>query len=555
MNVTKYALAGIAIATMTACGGGGSGGSANIRPDETAMTGDPTEMGAPPQTCPPGQSGTPPNCVTPQTQALTEWMRNPTAADLMDHWGRGENLAERLELDPMDADASGRRRAVIRTLIERAQDEESGAGTLLRNVEDEHIHVLGQRDGITYARWTAGPADTLNIEFDWRFAEAADDRTRAMMERAGKAWSHRIRDDFPARTLEVGTHGSAQVGRPETFVIDEAVIVDDILIMVMHAGPSQTGASSADTTKRVTEDDNYEPWVGRINLSYNQRYNSYVMMHEVGHIVMLPGFFGGYIPSAARYVNTTDATFEGPEATKANAGEPVPFLWVNEHGGGVPAGTPGARPNYAHFECVSAVTYCGQASPRKPTDVDVGVLADIGYDVIDAETAGMSEIYGYGAWGRFSAWGVGVERELDTVTGEDRLRAGADAFGTAPVQPLAQANLVGTATWRGALLGVDTAQAMLPPVTGRAELTIDLDTLAGRAAFDELSVTVDGETSAFRSPELRYAVNVEGNAFSDDDARVNGGFFGPEHEEMAGIVTDQRPGVALHAAFGGTRAE
>ena len=48
---------------------------------------------------------------------------------------------------------------------------------------------LGERNGITYGRWTGGPAGTLNIEFDWRFAPTLDAERRARMERAGKSWS------------------------------------------------------------------------------------------------------------------------------------------------------------------------------------------------------------------------------------------------------------------------------------------------------------------------------------------------------------------------------
>ena len=51
----------------------------------------------------------------------------------------------------------------------------------------------GERDGITYGQWKGGPAGSLNIEFDWRFARNADRAARVRMERAGKTWSYQVR--------------------------------------------------------------------------------------------------------------------------------------------------------------------------------------------------------------------------------------------------------------------------------------------------------------------------------------------------------------------------
>ena len=130
-----------------------------------------------------------------------------------------------------------------------------------------------------------------------------------------------------------------------------------------------------------------------------------------------------------------------------------------------------------------------------------------------------------------------------------------DAFGMAPGASLADTltALQGDATWSGPLIGVDLGQAMLPPVFGDAELRVELVSMDGTAVFDDLTVHADGVSSAFRAPRLRYAIDVTENAFSDENGHVRGSFFGPAHEEMAGVLDDRTATVNLLAGFGGRR--
>ena len=69
----------------------------------------------------------------------------------------------------------------------------------------EDIEIIGERNGIAYGQWKGGPAGTLHIEFDWRFAENLPAGVRARMDRAGKSWSHRILDDFGTHEVSAGT--------------------------------------------------------------------------------------------------------------------------------------------------------------------------------------------------------------------------------------------------------------------------------------------------------------------------------------------------------------
>ena len=180
---------------------------------------------------------------------------------------------------------------------------------------------------------------------------------------------------------------------------------------------------------------------------------------------------------------------------------------------------------------------------------------------LDAQTAEQPEIYGFGAWGRYSGWGTGVARTIDhevegsDVVTEDRLRASADAFGVAPTTSFeeAHASMQGDVSWSGSLIGVDLGQPMLPPVFGDVELRVDLSSLRGTAVFDDLSTHVNGVSNAFRAARLEYAIGVTGNSFSDNDGHIAGGFFGPAHAEMAGVLDDRTANVNLLAGFGGRR--
>ena len=498
---------------------------------------------------------------------------NPLAEDLLDHWNDPEQFAEVLNLQPVDAADTLGRRAVLGTLLALAGGDQAETGTKLRNVRPEDVEILGERDGITYGRWRGGPAGTLNIEFDWRGAPELTAEQRARMERAGKSWSWRILDDFGTHVVRRGreiVHGGVSGSGSPSVVFAEDVSTNGMLIVVFvrtDDGRDSTGGPqefSLFYEGPVPSDeydnwDDYEAWLGSILLSRHAVDSFSVMAHEIGHVL---GVGIESVPPVSRHINRVDHTFEGPESVSANGGKPVPFQWLNEERQVVTPGTPGAEVDYGHLGvCSSLMAYCRDgAEVYRPSALDFAFLEDIGYQILDSATASEPEIYGYGAWGRYSAWGAGVGRTIRyqggrTVEATDRLRADADAFGVSPGVSLAEANarLQGGVTWSGSLIGVDLGQAMLPPVFGDAELQVELSTLQGTASFDGLAVHVDGVSGPFRSARLEYDIGVTGNAFSDADGRVLGGLYGPAHEEMAGVVNDRRAHVNLIAGFGGTR--
>ena len=116
--------------------------------------------------------------------------------------------------------------------------------------------------------------------------------------------------------------------------------------------------------------------------------------------------------------------------------------------------------------------------------------------------------------------------------------------------------LVGTATWEGLLLGF-TPDAS--PVSGGAELSVNLGDLTGRARFDDLESWAVGAApgtagtgAMLGDGDLRYTIGVTGNTFvqtGGDEGFVTGAFFGDGHEAMGGTLER----IDLTAAFAGTR--
>ena len=484
---------------------------------------------------------------------------NPSAEDLLDHWNQPEPLRAALGLSAVDAADVADRTRDLANLINMAGGDPAETGTRLRDVRPKDVEIIGERDGITYGRWTGGPAGTLNIEFDWRFAQNFDAATRAGMERAGKSWSWRILDDFGTHVVDRGTEISYN-DRTGSVTIDEDVPVDGVLIFMIDGGDASTSSAGPRPPERM--DDDYQPWLGILRLSRRHVDLTDVMAHEVGHVIGLIGVSDWDVQPLTRYINRADNTFEGPEAMRANGGAAVPFQWLNEENRPVAPHTPHAKIDYGHLGvCTSIMAYCRKRTEvYLPAPLDFAYLDDIGYEILDAATASEPELYGYGAWGVYSAWGAGVERTIrfpsrNAGDARDTLRAGADAFGMAPDASLGEthAAVQGVVTWSGSLIGVDLGQRMLPPVFGDAELRVELSTLQGTALFDDLTVHIDGESNAFRAPRLAYDIGVSGNSFSDSNGHVQGGFFGPAHQEMAGVLDDRTATVNLLAGFGGNR--
>ena len=536
--------------------------------------------------CAGGGSGPPASTAMRAEQPsgqVTGWRDNPLAEDLLDHWDQADGLRAELGSSELsDSDSAGRVDA-LQSISASPRNQSDPSRTLFGNVDPASITVIGERDGITYGQWKEGPAGTLHIEFDWRFAPEVDDEARALMERAAKAWSWRLGDDFGAQRIRAGRTVSPRRTIDsgvllEELRLDEAVTTGDLLIVVdRHDGTRRSfGNWSQINRDRIAHGD-FEPVLGAVRLGQfrfdeaSSRGNLGligIIAHEIGHVLGITDRLRGVLPGYESLIDEQAGTFNGPAAVEANNGEPVPFQWLDGNRQSVAPGTPGGSIDWFHLgPCNAVMAYCrGAHHLYGPTELDFGFLADIGYEVLDAGTEDLPEVYGLGAWGRYSAWGAGVERTLryeeeiagsfKHVTVFDSLRAGADAFGVAPAASFSDGHASATqghATWSGSLIGVDLGSPGLPPVFGDAELSVALTSLDGTAHFDNLVVFVNGATGTFRAADLEYAIGVTGNAFADSENRIQGRFFGPGHEEAAGVLHDPSSAVNLLAGFGGSR--
>ena len=482
------------------------------------------------------------------------WTQNPTALDIGEHWNETATIVAAAGFAQGAANTTG-----LEAAQGAATEASSESITWLRNVGADRIETVGTRDGITLAHWKGGPAGTLDIDFDWSSAPHLSSAERAIVERAAREWSRRIATNFGPHTADAGTiidHHSSTSGRtPLVATIRQDTPVDDILIVMLDAGDVKFSSGGVRQYERVGEV--IDPWLGSIALSRNHIGDQRIAAHEVGHVLDRIWAESERPSQLGSYIDRTNHVFTGPEAMRVNGGEPVPFQWVDANNDEVPPNTPGGVPDYGHLGvCTSLMAYCTDRSTVSgPQPIDFAILKDSGYTLLDAATAAENEVYGFGAWGSYSAWGAGVERRLDHERNRDHTRAVADAFGTAPANNFADTvgGLTGIATWTGNLIGVDRARADFPPVVGDATIDIEFATLAGEARFENLTTVRDGAASTFRHASLTYDVNLDGNSFSDTAGHIEGSLHGPGHEEMAGILDDDTPGVGVLGGFGGVR--
>ena len=522
-------------------------------------------------------SGTP---TAPETGAgpaapaasIAAFTRNNTGGqDLHDHWQDDSGARAALGLG-----SSTGSRANLSSIARSAGNVPEDSRALLRNAPAGAVDPIGERNGITAGHWTAGPGGTLDIDFDWgapRYTAAQ----RAVFEQLGKTLTYRLGDDFPARTVPAGSYPTTE----NIVTITRATEADDVLVRVEEslASSPQHDAFGGVNLRTAGDNDHVNPWFGLLLLPDSgferignpvDRNDARGIVHELLHIlgIITPGPAGhpnNQIPAIYdRLLDRENGTFIGEHAMAANGGQPVAFRRYTSSGHNVPVGTPGARIDYAHIaNCGSIMAYCDEAEGAvfTPAELDYAILRDLGYDVLPARTANQPEVYGYGAWGTYSAWGAGVERDLDmnqqgTVFRiRDTLGAFADAFGIDPSEDFTTAHqgMTGNAVWTGILTGVDTGRTFLPPVFGTAELNVDLGTLDADLSFDNLRAVIDGTPVPFRTATLEYDVNITANGFSDANDIIDGAFYGPGHEEMAGTVDDPSSRTGLLAGFGGAR--
>ena len=506
---------------------------------------------------------------------------NIAADDLLDHWGHRRIIPLSdllLEVPEPGEDASG-----FRELLETAR--RTGPADFAPGLDGEDaVTVLSRHRGLTYGRWTGGPADTLSIEFDLEYAtkERREDHAfRAVLDRAGKVWSRRIDDTWEAWERRAGESKGWLIGdyganSREIRVAPEGETSTGLVIYVTDPDLSDNEAGRGGPQSFRPGSD-WEPHTGVVALDRDHIEGAgaaqlfATMVHEIGHV--LGAWYG--LDTLGRYwlhVDPDAGTWTGPRVVSVYDG-PAPFQDADDaytwHDG--EHNTDGHRFDFLHSGvCRSVMAYCrsGAAIPAfLPAEIDFAFLSDIGLSILPQTD--RPETYGLAGWMDHSAFTLSVSRDLDVSLADpqpryfdngapwtsldtvDFLWAEADAFGRRSSGSLANSfPLTGTVRYAGGLIGAAVGRAGLPPVQGDANLSIRLASLTGKASFTSLEVLSGGERQLFGDGSLHYPIAVADNTIRDDapGASLMAGFYGPRHDEVAGTLDDPRAG--LIASFG-----
>ena len=511
--------------------------------------------------------------------SVTERPRdNPGAADLLDHWGhrRVQNLVESLALDatPLGIDATDL--DALRTSTQ-GREAEFPVPTLQKN---DRVDILGFRHGIAYGRWTGGPADTLSIRFDLSRAgqEMRDNPAfGAMLERAGKSWSYRISDTWAAWERAPGERkGYLLPHHEEVRVGENGEASTGVEIHVTYGALSGAAGRALTSSSRSPPDRPWEPRFGSIEIdtAHLQEASKAILFdtiaHEIGHV--LGAWMGG--PTADPYVtyaNKELGTWSGPHVVAVHGG-PAPFRTYLAAGAGGPTAV-----DFGHSGvCTSIMSYCQFTVPTPaflPQEIDFAFLADLGMTIKDYDE--RPETYGLAGWTDYASFMVSVSRDLRVGLANpqphhigfsniwqtpldvtDELEARVDVFGYLSsgdvLHSYPTVGVEGTVRYAGGLVGAAVDRAWLPPVTGDANLAVDLGTQDGTASFTSLEVHTDGVSTTFADGSLHYPFELSAGSImgTKEGPTLRADFYGPGHEDIAGALRD--PEAGLLASFGAT---
>ena len=248
--------------------------------------------------------------------------------------------------------------------------------------------------------------DTFNIEFDYRFDTFGffTPQVRQALEEAANIWESFILDDFP----EFSTGQTFSVRNPETNSAEVITLnqpIDDLLIFVgsdvgfvasADAGPDGYDASGDINRLRIASDfrdlgptTDFEPYIGSMRFNRDRNWNFEltepngneddfitVALHEIGHIL---GIGASSSFDALVATNPFDGMkyFIGPNATRQNSGDPVLLEQDQAHVS-------------ESFETEVLLDPFYQKGERLlPTEIDLAILADIGYQIAGYEKQGQ----------------------------------------------------------------------------------------------------------------------------------------------------------------------
>ena len=173
--------------------------------------------------------------------------------------------------------------------------------------------------------------------------------------------------------------------------------------------------------------------------------------------------------------------------------------------------------------------------------------------VVERGTSERSEVHVFGGWMTHSLFASQADQrinELDPDVGAVRTAAYAlgRSTGTNPIVHTS------SATWRGFVVGRDASavDSLEAVVSGDALISVDLGGHSGLEADIAFTNLVNSHTEQRRADMSWNDLAITDGGFAREgaeDDRISGQFFGPKHEEVAGIF--EHAGVS--GAFGGRR--
>ena len=192
--------------------------------------------------------------------------------------------------------------------------------------------------------------------------------------------------------------------------------------------------------------------------------------------------------------------------------------------------------------------------------------------------AGTPEVDGNTAYHRLGGWLDHSYFEARVAVDADG--SGADGFDTALAYsmgaPTGSNPAAGSATWKGATVGLDTGPRSSWPFVGSATLTVDFSPYAHLPDVATVDVVLGSlrrvADASYGYDDMRFEdVPIIDGEFADEHLRpqdltefvmryrISGGFYGPGHEEAGGSFViapteDYREGVML-GAFGAKRED
>lgn len=515
---------------------------------------------------------------------------NPEAADLLDHWGhrRVQGIVEGLSLAAAVPGTAGAGAGATAPPADVLAD---AGRRLAQEIEDgDGVRLLGSRRGITYGRWTGGPADTLSIDFDVSRAGPQvrnDSAFRAMLERAGKSWTRRIADTWPAWERPPGDYKGwlwdDDTLETRVWIEEDGETSARLEIDVKDNELAGTPIGRGGGSSRRAPGRFWEPRFGTIQIDTEYLEEAgeaglfRTLTHEIGHV--LGAWTTGDEPSERieSRIDRAAGTWTGANVVALHGG-PAPFQDAADPHTSVG----GERSPFAttyDFDhsgvCTSLLAYCSSRNPRPvfvPHAIDFAFLADIGMTVREETT--RPETYGLLGWTDHAGFSLSVSRDLriglfgggsggyrrnwrrDPLDVTDWLAVDVDVFGHPsfgdPRQSFPTAAVHGTVRYAGGLLGAALGHAGLPPVTGNTSLAVNLNTLFGTASFTSLAMHADGAPEVFAEGSLHYPIELSADTIvgSDTGSTLWADFFGPGHGSVAGKLHD--PLAGLLAGFGAT---